>query len=604
MKALFFLSIGILAVLVQGLCAHPDAVTVCKNIAWNSAGLDPEWKEFKIARSGIAGFLNHFPNYIACEGPCPCPARLPTVCHLVYNMVDGKDVFTMITNSTDVQAYRWHASDRPRTYLTFSSNLTRPVTEVEVFTMSATVVEKYGPDCTADLTIDRTNDLCPTDPNKVSPGLCGCGFDDSLIGHPCGTGHLGVCAVGVIHCSGGHQYCVQTTAASSEVCNGLDDDCDGQVDEEIAPAACGTDVGECSAGTAVCTNGSLVCQNAVGPVAETCNGLDDDCDGTVDNIAPDVCGANVGECSAGTMQCVNGAPTCVVVVGPTDEVCDGLDNDCNGLIDDNITSVTCGSDVGECQSGMTECVNGNLACTGRVGPVEESCNGLDDDCDGLVDNGVVFDPSACGSDVGECSAGTLGCSGGSPVCIGSVLPLEEVCDGLDNDCNGLTDDGIQSVACGSDVGECQSGMSACQNGTTVCVGRVDPTGEVCDGLDNDCNGLVDDGVPNCVNGTNVTCTPTAETCNGLDDDCDGLVDEDFANKGQACQTTLGSCTNAGVYVCTLDGTGTECSAAPVQDSGTCADRGLNCGTTVTNCGIHETCGGPCNVSVTSGPGAP
>lgn len=69
----------------------------------------------------------------------------------------------------------------------------------------------------------------------------------------------------------------------SEVCNGQDDDCDGQVDEDVTQH-CGTDVGECEFGTQVCNSGSWgECTGGITPKLETCDELDNDCDGTSDD---------------------------------------------------------------------------------------------------------------------------------------------------------------------------------------------------------------------------------------------------------------------------------------------------------------------------------
>ncbi|HVU52614.1 MAG TPA: choice-of-anchor Q domain-containing protein, partial [Polyangia bacterium] len=96
--------------------------------------------------------------------------------------------------------------------------------------------------------------------------------------------------------------------------------------------------------------------------------------------------------------------------------------------------------------------------------------------------------------VGACHAGAQVCSDGtwSP-CSGQVLPSGEACNGLDDDCNGKTDDGLGTISCG--LGLCAATAPACLNGVPgVCKPGVPALLEVCnDGKDNDCDGLVDDG---------------------------------------------------------------------------------------------------------------
>lgn len=188
-----------------------------------------------------------------------------------------------------------------------------------------------------------------------------------------------------------------------ERCDGVDDDCDGLVDEEF------TTVGEpCSAGVGACTADGVVacaadglsttCDAALGePAAEVCDGVDDDCDGAVDEGTDPATPCETGEsgvCAAGALACVDGAELCVAVVEVTAESCDGVDDDCDGAVDEaDRDDVSCydgpagTADVGRCLSGMRGCVDGMLgACMGQVLPVDEVCDdGEDDDCDGAVD---------------------------------------------------------------------------------------------------------------------------------------------------------------------------------------------------------------------------
>jgi Notch-like protein len=80
-------------------------------------------------------------------------------------------------------------------------------------------------------------------------------------------------------------------------------------------------------------------------------------------------------------------------------------------------------------------------CTGQTLPAVETCNNIDDDCDGMVDDGIAescYTGPAGTSGVGICRNGSRSCVGGvfGALCPGEQVPRVEVCNGLDDDCDG------------------------------------------------------------------------------------------------------------------------------------------------------------------------
>jgi parallel beta-helix repeat protein len=185
------------------------------------------------------------------------------------------------------------------------------------------------------------------------------------------------------------------------------------------------------------------------------------------------------------------------------ENCDVLDNDCNPSTEDGAGELWLGTacdgpDADLCAEGVYECQAGAQICNDTTGDNPDICDGFDNDCDGQTDEDYTPTATTCGT--GACaSSGQLQCINGAEVntCTPGQ-PSPELCDGVDNDCDGQTDEDFPTLgnACdGPDADLCQEGNIVCTaNGSGVeCSDTTDDTLEICDGQDNNCNGQIDEG---------------------------------------------------------------------------------------------------------------
>ncbi len=316
---------------------------------------------------------------------------------------------------------------------------------------------------------------------------------------------------------------------------------------------------------------------------EVCDAIDNDCDGMMDEMVTRSCGPEMprGQCKAGVDTCVAGMWTgCIGAVEATMEVCDEakLDENCDGTPNDGCNCVMgetqeCGTDEGICSKGTQTCMSGawDGPCEGKVDPMTaEVCDQAeqDENCDGEANPEcecfVGQSPRPCpgGTETGECSAGTQACNSGRwGACSGMRRAQTESCDGDDDNCNGTNDDSpsdcrspmtcrngrCEECSNGDEEecptpGACVPRTRRCSNGTwgectggTICDGEEECVDGVCELPENPCgNGQMDSG----------------EDCDPSMPDGNEVCNSDCSLKAfKSCGSPGGSCSPPSAGVC-------------------------------------------------------
>ncbi len=360
----------------------------------------------------------------------------------------------------------------------------------------------------------------------------------------------------------------QSFPGAPERCDGADNDCDDEIDEDLAEIwyadTDGDGFGDADARTDDCdpddgwvadaTDCDDTNASAYPEAEEACDETDNDCDGETDEGVTQTWYTDADGDGAGSDETIE---ACTEPSGASEEggdcddtdrtvspwaseLCDEIDNDCDGAIDESDAADASdwyadgdGDGYGDADTAQSACdqPSGHVADSSdcdddddSVNPnAVETCNDTDDDCDGDIDedatDATTWYADADGDGYGDADTVEVSCDAASgwlddaTDCDDTDAAInpgaEEVCDGADNDCDSTTDENATDAATWYEDSD-GDGFGA--DATVAC---DQPTGHVED--DGDCDDGDDDTNPN-----------AAETCDGADNDCDGATDEDDA----------------------------------------------------------------------------
>jgi hypothetical protein len=231
--------------------------------------------------------------------------------------------------------------------------------------------------------------------------------------------------------------------------------------------ACGGEIKPCNVAT---NNNPPVKNGAGGPVhpnptcLDLCNGFDDDCDNNVDEDFQSADCSN--NCNSGVTTCTNGVLGCTLTPITVDDTCDGVDDDCDGLFDEDYdcdlvtpgkqTDCPC-SDAFTC-NGVKKCINGAEVCEGTPN-AQESCDCKDNNCNNIEDEGAICGANAICNQFCQCA---LPCSNTEFPC-----PLGKFCSQETLACS-------NAPACNTNAATCVAQGNCCAAGGGPTTGKCDP----------------------------------------------------------------------------------------------------------------------------------
>ncbi len=388
-----------------------------------------------------------------------------------------------------------------------------------------------------------------------------------------------------------------------EVCDAAahDEDCDPTTHGRIDADSDGFEAARCCNGSSCGTDCNDGVRGANPDATEVCNGIDDDCDSLIDEMVSVAGFADddrdgFGDDARPLSSCGDAAgfstrpgdcdDTSIEVNAGQLEFCDGVDNDCDGRIDEMATDVTWyrdadGDGFGTAGTTMLSCTRPpghsilgtdcDDTTSSRSPRAAEVCNAIDDDCNGRAD--FVISPGNLEDDDGDLVADTgcglprgLDCDDLNP----SVRPgAAEICNGADDDCDAVVDEGSTSVTFHRDSDHDGYG----DPGTAV-IGCFAPAGYVVDATD-------------CDDRSAVRHPGAVEICDAIDGDCDHHIDETPAESSCSIPHAIALCT---VGICHVDACAAgwdDCTLAPGCETRTTSDP-LHCGS-CTACPSGDLC---------------